>query len=102
MRNSVKLAGICPIVAEKVSVLTCTREEESYPVSTRNPFPDDCFRDLTQSVQVNFGTLPHIRVRPLPCLSQFYRTGFTTSLKKQKKNKKKNFLAKFSFKRRIF
>jgi hypothetical protein len=30
MGNSVKLAGICPLMAEKVSVLTCTGEEEHY------------------------------------------------------------------------
>ena len=42
-----------------VSVLTCTGEEEHYLISTRNPFPDEGFRDLTQSVQVNSGTLPH-------------------------------------------
>jgi len=58
-------------LVQMVSLLTCTGEEEHYLISTRNPFPDEGFRDLTQSVQVNSGTLPHIRVRPLPCLSHF-------------------------------
>jgi len=50
MGNRVKLAGIYPFMAEKlaqmVSVLTCTGEDEHYLISTRNPLPDEGFPDL--------------------------------------------------------
>lgn len=91
MGNRVKLAGIYLIMAEKLAQmvcgLTCTGEEENYLISTRNPFLDEGFPDLTHSVQVNSGTLPHIRIRPLICLFQFYRVWSTTSIFEKPKNK---------------
>jgi hypothetical protein len=72
-------------LAQMVSVLTCNGEEEHYLISTRNPVPDEGFRDLTQSVQVNSGTLLHIRIQPLHFLSQFYRAWSTMSIIKKTK-----------------